>query len=126
MRIGILLALGLLVAFTVPSLASVREDQRACEYGYLKTLKKARRRLKPRIPTSNIASVLPIGFSPVRCRVIRHSPRTGMKPLRRRAMPARWWHWAISSRRAKGWVAMLVKHSTSTSARQNLAPRCHV
>ena len=40
MRIGTLLAAVILVAFTVPSLANVREDQRACEYGYLKTLKK--------------------------------------------------------------------------------------
>lgn len=34
MRIGTLLAAVVLVAFTVPSLASVREDQRACEYGF--------------------------------------------------------------------------------------------
>lgn len=40
MRIGALLAVALLAALTAPLLASVREDQRACEYGYLKTLKK--------------------------------------------------------------------------------------
>ena len=40
MRISTLLAAAVLAAIAVPSLASVCEDQRACEYGYLKTLQK--------------------------------------------------------------------------------------
>ena len=40
MRIVALLAVVLLAALNIPALAGVREDQRACELGYLKTLKR--------------------------------------------------------------------------------------